>query len=299
MSIVDALEKAKRLRKAQAAAEEAARPRRSSAARAVSSPVHDSGIMPAPRAREPQPIVRPVKPLQLQHVSYDVGTCSENRVLVPEVDPRVLKSAAASYRLLRTRILQRSRSSSWSILGITSAAPGEGKSVTALNLAISLAREGNQDVFLLDCDMRNPSICRYLGVQPPAQISDYFHGTAGVEQMLFGIGMERLAIAGGTTGTDSASELLANGRFETLIEDVRSLSVSPLILVDLPPVISTDDALVIAPRVDAMVLVAAEGLTRRDQLEKAAGLLVEYPIAGIILNRSAEALGSDYYGSKY
>jgi len=171
--------------------------------------------------------------------------------------------------------------------------------VTSLNLAISLAREGNQDVFLLDCDMRSPSICRYLGVQPPAEMVHYFRGEVGARDLFFRVGEERLAIAGGTVATDAASELLAMGRFEALLEEIRSVADNPLVLVDLPPVISTDDALVVAPRIDALVLVAAEGLTRRDQLDRTMGLIAEYPVAGVVLNRSADAMGTEYYGSNY
>jgi capsular exopolysaccharide synthesis family protein len=293
MSIVDALEKAKRLGKERAIAEAAVQQRPVDAASGDAPAAH------APRREVPPPIARPVKPLGLPRRLYDASACLQNRIMVPEADARANKGVLPGYRLLRTRVLQRARASRWSTLAVTSAGPGEGKSVTALNLAISLAREGNQDVFLLDCDMRNPSLCRYIGVEPPAEISDYFRGKASVHDLLFDIGIEHLALAGGVTSTDSASELLANGRFEELLREIRPLSVNPLILVDLPPMINTDDALVVAPRVDALVLVAAEGLTRRDELEKALGLLAEYPIAGVILNRTAEAAAADYYGSKY
>src|SRR5690606_13880634 len=100
-------------------------------------------------------------------------------------------------------------------LALTSATPGDGKTCTALNLAISLAREGNQDVFLIDCDMRNPSVCRYLGVAPRAEIRDYFMGTASSQDLLFSVGIERLAVGGGTLSNDDASELLSNGRLES------------------------------------------------------------------------------------
>jgi capsular exopolysaccharide synthesis family protein len=298
MSIVDALEKAKRLRKERERAEGVARPRRQSKSGSVEATAADITSELAPRRRESVP-ERPAMTLDLPLVAYHPATCVQNRLLVPEnIDP-ARKGAAASYRQLRTRILQRARGNEWSTLGITSAGPGEGKSLTALNLAISLAHDGNQDVFLVDCDMRNPSLCRYLGVTPPGQITDYFRGTADLESVLFGIGFEHLAIAGGNTSTDQASELLANGRFERMVATIRELSPNPLVLVDLPPVINTDDALVVAPRLDALVLVASEGVTRREQLEQTLALTAEYEVAGVILNRSAEATVGDYYGTSY
>lgn len=303
MSIVDALEKAKRLQKERQQAEassrrgfEASQPARQHEQHAA-APAHLPRTEPVSRAA-PSP-VRPDKALGLPLVPYDVATCIDNRLLVPENEKEARRGATPSYRQLRTRILQRARGSEWSVLALTSAGPGEGKSVTSLNLAFSLARDGNQDVFLIDCDMRNPSICRYLGVKPPREITDYFNGSLEAHELLFGVGIDRLAIAGGTVGTDSASELLANGRFEQLVAHVRSLSPAPLVLVDLPPVINTDDALVVAPRVDALVIVASEGVTRREDLEKTVDLLSEYPVAGVILNRTAETVGTYYYGSGY
>ncbi|WP_457818880.1 tyrosine-protein kinase family protein, partial [Staphylococcus aureus] len=55
----------------------------------------------------------------------------------------------------------------WTVLAVTSPGPGEGKSVTSINLALNFAREGSRSVYLIDLDMRHPTICRYLGIQPP------------------------------------------------------------------------------------------------------------------------------------
>src|SRR6185295_16963230 len=116
--------------------------------------------------------------------------------------------------VLRTRILQRTRSNLWNTIGITSPGQGDGKSVTALNLALSLAREGNNNVFLIDLDMRNPKLCHYLGAVPPRDINDYFAGEAAPNEVLFSIGVDNLTLGGSLTSTDQASELLATGRVE-------------------------------------------------------------------------------------
>jgi capsular exopolysaccharide synthesis family protein len=291
MSIVDAIERAKQLGKLRAAAEAGHQKRVPPQARAP---------VASPHATDPTQQTQPVaalEPLKLQRCDYVVSICERNRIIVPDVDENLSQHAAPPYRMLRTRILQRCRSNGWTTLAITSPGPGEGKSVTSLNLAISIAREGNQDVFLLDCDMRNPSLCRYLGVAPAVDLTRYFNGECAPEDVLFTIGVDRLTLAGSVAATDNASELLSTDRLETLLARIRRLSPSPLILLDLPPVVNTDDALVVAPRVDAIILVASEGLTRREGLDRAVALLADFPLAGVVLNRSNESIGSDYYGS--
>jgi protein-tyrosine kinase len=289
MSIVDALERAKKLGRERA--EAGAKPAR----RVVTVPPAGAAQTPMASAATDEVPVRP----QLRRVEYHVGACQQNRILVPETDKELMHQGASSYRMLRTRILQRCRANEWTTLAVTSPGPGEGKSLTSLNLALSIAREGNQDVFLLDCDMRNPSVCRYLGTTPEFEIAKYFEGECSAQDVLFNIGIDRLALAGNVHGTDTASELLSTGRFNEFIAAIRGMSAAPVIIVDLPPLLNTDDALVVAPSVDALVLVVGEGTTRREGLEKAAELLSEFNVAGVVLNRSLETVGSEYYGSAY
>ena len=84
--------------------------------------------------------------------------------------------------------------------------------------------------------------------------------------MLFATSVENLVIAGNRDAVQGASELLATPRLDELIQHIKLRSPGALILTDLPPVLSTDEALVVAPRMDAMFLVVSEGITRRDSL---------------------------------
>jgi capsular exopolysaccharide synthesis family protein len=229
-------------------------------------------------------------------VEYDPAECRRNRVILPDEANAAKARGAAEYRMLRTRILQRTRANDWHSIGVTSPGPGDGKSLTTINLAMAVARERNNNVFLIDLDMRNPRMCGYLGATPPADINRYLLGTIAPEEVLFSIGIDNLTLAGTLTPTDQSSELLASGRIEELFAYIRSIAPEPLILVDLPPILSTDDALVIAPKVDACLLVLSEGRSRRDSSAKALELLTEFNLAGIVLNRSRTVV-KDYYNS--
>jgi len=265
-----------------------------SAARSAASQTsakHANSISVRPQA----PRLQPAERITSRFVRLNAEVCRDNRVLLDEaVDKNV--AAVAAYRMLRTRILHRARLKQWTTIGVTSAGPNDGKSLTTLNLALSLAREGNSDIVLLDLDMRSPSICKYLGVEPPAHLRDYFEQRVNLADLFFSIGVENLVIASGTVSTDRASELLGSGPLEALIRHVKEHSASPIVLVDLPPVLSTDDALVVAPRMDAVLLVAAEGRTDRADFSKALELLAEFPLAGLVLNRAVDTAQNYGYG---
>lgn len=229
-------------------------------------------------------------------IPYDPALCTENRIFVPELSVGLRSPGAAAYRVLRTRLLHRTRSNEWTKIGVTSPGQGDGKSVTALNLAISIAREGNNNVFLLDLDMRSPKMCAYLGTRPPIAVDDFLSGSGRPEDCLFSIGIENLSLAGSLASTENASELLASARIAALFDYISGVAYQPLILVDLPPLLSTDDALIVADKVDACLLVVSEGRSRRDQAAEALDLLAEFNLAGMIMNRSSAAV-SEYYGA--
>jgi protein-tyrosine kinase len=228
-------------------------------------------------------------------VTVDSVLCRERRVLLKGSDESE-SAAVAAYRMLRTRLLHRARAKDWRVIAVTSAGPNDGKTLTVVNLALSMAREKSREIVLLDLDMRNPSVCRVLGVHPPHELRDYLERGEHLRQLFFSVGSDNLLIAGSTRPTHHASELLASTRFEELLGTLRQGAVDPLVLIDLPPVLLTDDALVIAPKVDAILLVASEGVTGRAGFVKAMDVLSEFPIAGVCLNRAAETTsGYDYH----
>jgi protein-tyrosine kinase len=287
MTIQEALEKAKRLARERAESmpdygREAAAPAAPAAMRKKQRVALD--LVPAAK-------------LRFDAIPFDERICEEKRILVGNDNgDRVTAVASDSYRILRTRLSHRMKAKGWTALGITSPGPGEGKSVTSVNLAISLAKEKNRNIFLVDVDLRSPSVCPYLGVMPKTEITRYFSGEVGPEALFFSIGLDNLVVAGGTAGTAQSSELLASGRLDALIGYIKGLDPESLIIMDLPPVLNTADVLVIAPYIDSVLLVAAVGQTRRESLASAVDVLAEFPLAGLVLNRSAEAV-IEYYGA--
>jgi len=290
MTIQDALERAKKLHR-QRSKEASLR----SEGRSLASPDETASLVAIREELHTEPDVQARYP-ELDRVEFDPAACGRNYILLTNEQVAESGRAAAAYRLMRGRVLHRVKAGGWSCVGITSPGPGEGKTVTTINLAISIARERQRMVYLLDLDMRNASVLERVGVQPPRALSQYFTDGLAPESVLFATGVDNLVVAGNRENVPSASELLASERLDELLKHIRRRSKGALILIDLPPVTSTDEALVVAPRTDAMFLVVAEGVTRRDGLVRANDLLSDFTVAGVILNRSSEQLGADYYG---
>jgi protein-tyrosine kinase len=234
------------------------------------------------------PAIDPALRIPRTIATIDRDLCRERRLLVwSETDED--KTYVAAYRMLRTRLLQRARTNHWTTIAVTSAGPNDGKTLTAINLALSLARDKSRDIVLLDMDMRNPSVCRALGVPPTHELRDFLEHGINSQDLFFSFTSENLLIAGSVAPTENASELLSGARFDELLEIIKRGAADPIVLIDLPPVLVTDDALVVAPKIDAVLVVASEGLTDRADLAKALDLLAEFPLAGVVLNRAAES----------
>jgi len=237
------------------------------------------------------------EPLQTAEIS--LAACERSRILLTESQLREYPSAEASYRLLRSRLQNRAKLNNWRSLGIVSPSKGDGKTITSLNLAVSIAREKQRPVYLLDLDMRNPSICHFIGIGNIRPLPDYFRGVAKPDDVLVETSFPNLVVGGALSPEQDASELLAGPRFKDLLSHIRLRSPDAVVIVDLPPLILTDEAILIAPLVDAFLLVVSEGVTERKLLAQALDTLGEFTLAGVVVNRSSDghSVGYKHYAA--
>lgn len=198
--------------------------------------------------------------------------------------------AGHAYRMLRTQVLQRARTHGLSALGVISAVNGEGKTLTAVNLALSLAAEPNQTVLLLDLDLRRPAVARTLGLAAERGLESWFGGDQPTRNVCYGIeGVERLHVLPTMAPVIGSSEVLAGVATRKLFNELKGRDPGRLLIVDLPPVLLSDDALMVAPLLDAVVLVVHERRTRREDVVRVVELLGNTRIVGTVLNRSSES----------
>lgn len=201
-----------------------------------------------------------------------------------------------SYRMLRTRVLQAMRNNGWSSVAVTGPATGCGKTLTAINLAISLAAEVTNTVLLVDLDLRSPSVHKYFGYQPELGLSDYLRGEVKLHEILFSPGIERLVVLPGKDIVPNSSEQLRSPRMVSLVTELKNRYPDRLVVFDLPPILAADDALAFAPYVDSVLMVAETGNTRKEDLQKAYDLLKGTPLIGTVLNRSDTQSSGYGYG---
>ena len=222
----------------------------------------------------------------VSRVTLDWQALSEKRVL----SPRDNHEAGAAYRMLRTQILQRARTHGLSTLGVISAVNGEGKTLTAINLALNLAAEPNQAVMLVDLDLRRPAVAQTLGLNAPRGLEEWFGGELATREVCYGIeGIDRLYVLPTLAPVTSSSEVLAGIGTRKLVDELKARDPGRMLVVDLPPVLLSDDALTVAPLLDGVVLVVNERRTRREDVSRVIELLANTKIVGTVLNRSSES----------
>ncbi len=222
----------------------------------------------------------------VSRLPLDWTALREKRVLSPQ-DPQ---PAAHAYRMLRTQILQRARTHGLTTLGVVSAINGEGKTLTAINLALNLAAEPNQTVLLADLDLRRPAVAQTLGLPASKGLETWFRGDTSVKEVCYAIeGIERLFVLPTLAPVTGSSEVLANISTRKLFDELKARDPGRLLLVDLPPVLLSDDALTLAPLLDGVVLVVNERITRREDVGRVIELLANTRIVGTVLNRSSES----------
>lgn len=196
-------------------------------------------------------------------------------------------SYTEAYKILRTQVFQRLRDNNWNSLAITSPGISEGKTLTAINLAISLAMEVNYSVLLVDANLRHPSIHSYFGLDAERGLGDYLTGNIPLSEVLVHpADIPRFVMLPGGKPVTNSSELLNSPKLARLVEEMKARYPSRIILFDLPPLLNAADTLAFSPYVDAALLVIEEGKTRTQDLRHAVSLLQNTTILGTVLNKS-------------
>lgn len=214
-------------------------------------------------------------------VELDEHLLERNRVL----SGREPKEVTQAYNMLRTQVLQKLKLNNWNSLAVVSPKSGNGRSLTALNLAISLAKEVKHSVLLVDLDLAQPSLANYLGVTLEFGISDYLLRDEPVKNILLNPGLERLVLLGSHEAMAHSSEVLGAPKLIALVEELKQRYPNRIVIFDLPPLLLSDDAIVFAPYVDAMLMVVEEGATTAEDLQLCADLLGDKPLLGSVLNK--------------
>jgi protein-tyrosine kinase len=202
------------------------------------------------------------------------------------------------FRTLRTRLYQVRAVQPLRTVLVTSALPGEGKTFVTSNLAQSLVRQRERRTLIIDADLRLSALHVPLGAESGPGLSDYLLEEKDEFSVMQRGSDENLFLIPGGKAIANPTELLANGRFERLLE--RLSPVFDWILIDSPPTIPVSDSSIIAKYSDGVLMVVRAGSTPFDLAQKACESFHDRPLLGAVLNRAEARAGyGGYYNQSY
>jgi capsular exopolysaccharide synthesis family protein len=202
---------------------------------------------------------------------------------------------ADQYRTLRQLMERRRTDAACQVLAVTSAAAGEGKTVTALNLAGALAQSSNSRVLIIDADLHRPSVAAYLGLtdrRAPGLAEAILHEEYGLPQAVRRFESLNVSVLLAGDGKLGPYELLSSPRLEKLLRDARSFY--DYVIIDTPPVVPLVDCRLLGRWVDGFIVVVAAHRTPRKLVAEALNLLDPVKVIGIVFNGDDRPLAAHY-----
>jgi len=192
----------------------------------------------------------------------------------------------AQRQLLRTAFSPTAEAGLSNLLMVTSARPGEGKSFTALNLAGSVALQGDHHVLLIDSDAKRDSICQALSLAEAPGLLD-LAADPGMDagEVILPTAIENLSILPVGQERGRSSELFASREMTQLIQRLGRRYADRLLILDAAPCLSTSDPAALAPIVGQILFVVEAERTQRDEVEAALDLIQACPLIMLLLNK--------------
>ncbi|QEA12495.1 CpsD/CapB family tyrosine-protein kinase [Comamonas flocculans] len=202
-----------------------------------------------------------------------------------------------AFDVLRTQILQKMDEKGWRTLAITSPTAESGKTVIAINLAISVAHHTQRTAMLVDFDLRRPRVGSYLGVRKTPSLNEVLAGTAPVAEALINPDLPRLVVLPTNEPVQRAAEVLTSAPVASLVSDLRERYQDRTVIFDLPPMMAGDDVMAILPRMDAVLMVVGNGNSTQREIEESMRHIPAGQLLGVVLNKADAEVRRGYeYG---
>lgn len=265
---------------------------------------------PVPMREPLPPVVAPEPPepeLPLQ-VSKRVEINLEALAAAGIVSPNAPRSQIADqYRVIKRPLISNAMGKGSTVIEngnlimVTSSLPGEGKSFTAINLAISIAAELDNTVMLVDADVARPSVLRVLGLPPgPGLLDLLVNDSAELSGMLLKTNINKLSILPSGTPHERATEMLASDAMTRLLLDMGKRYSDRIIIFDSPPLLLTTEARVLATHMGQIVMVVHAEKTLRSDVQDALATIEACPVKMMVLNQARTNVAGGYgYGYGY
>ena len=274
---------------------------------AVSTPTTESSFT---AKRAPSPAIEQIVPAEADKISTEsskrielnLEAISASGLLVPQESRSRLDD---EYRVIKRPLIANAMGrgiahiSNGNLIMITSALPGEGKSFTAINLAISIAMELDNTVMLVDADVARPSILNMLGLPPALGLLDVVaKDSTDISPVLLRTNIEKLSILPSGTAHARATELLASDAMIRLLDDMSSRYSDRIIIFDSPPLLLTTEARALATHMGQIVVVVNAEKTTQTAVKQAVAAIEDCQVKMMVLNQARQA-PTDGYGYGY
>jgi len=225
-------------------------------------------------------------------VMLDLSYLESKRILAHDV----LDRRSKPYEILRTQVLRTMNAQNWQLLAVTSPTPGCGKTLTAINLAMSIARQPEKSVLLVDLDMQRPQLATNLGLRCANGLLGVLEGRTALTDAVFQarVGKYQLMVLPCEKSTSHSSEWMASREMRNVIQAIRKEFSSYIVILDMPPVLPSDEVISILPQLDCVLLTAAVGVSTVAEIEQCNRHLQSTELVRVVLNKSAE-INSGYY----
>lgn len=253
------------------------------------------GVPEGPRTIKDQEVrsALPLDPVytETRSVPVEESILVEQRLATLSAAPVVIEQ----YNILKTKIFQRTRDEHLNTLMVTSVGPGEGKTLTAVNLALSMAREMDQTVLLVDADLRSPAIHNCFGLPSEPGLADYLFRNSLVPDLLVNPGIAKLTIMPAGNLPSHSLEYLSSPRMAALVDEMKERYPDRYVIFDCPPLLGYADSLVFSEYVNGIILVVEAEKASGADIRKALDLLSGRNVIGTVLNRADPAGGKYGY----
>jgi len=216
---------------------------------------------------------------KIQHIDY--------RKLVNQriISIHHCNTVSDRFKLLRTQVLSLLREQGNNCILIASANRREGRTTTAINMAISMAQQLDNTVLLVDSDFKEPAVHKILGLSAEQGLSDCLLGKATIEETLINPGINRLVILPGGRPIPNSAEILGAPRTETIFRELKERYADRYLIFDSPPLLASADSLILSEYADAILLVVEAERTTTNDLLRMRDLLGGKPVIGTIFTK--------------
>lgn len=218
-----------------------------------------------------------------------------NRLLTTIIDPH--SPVSEQYRKLKTHLVKLTQKDGFqNILMVTSTVSREGKSITALNLAISLAQEFDHTVLLVDADLRRPSVHQYLEFEPKIGLSDCLLDGIDIGEAIVRTGIGKLSVIPAGKEIPNPLELFSSKKMQDLIMEMKHRYHDRYVIFDTPPLLPFAETRSLGHLVDGIIFVVKEGEASHDDIREAIDAVKGCRILGVVLNESSDNIEDNRYG---